>query len=209
VNDILYDEDISFKLTVPDMKFQLNAAVHLTVFSAFLIAHHDHKYREAFDILHRISTLRRQCEINILKGRRHANQCPRRYDSSAPFSHFAHGWYEDPSGEEDRGPSSSALRAAEYGRDQADDGDEEEVHMNEDTEDSRDSTEVSGSNLSYEDRLRRRAAPNIVRETARVKDVHIGAIKNPYRTVDTLRFLGGQKRRDSGPVGADKEQKSS
>jgi hypothetical protein len=98
VEQLLYEEHVSFLLTVPAHAKLRNVASILTIYVAFLVGCNDSQYRMAYELLHRMSTLCRQFENNEKNGRMYEHSCPGNHCYEEPFSHFAFGWSEGESG---------------------------------------------------------------------------------------------------------------
>ena len=92
MDQLLYDEQVSFLVTVPNCEKLRDVLSLLTIYSSFLICHDDKKYRESFDLLHRLSTLCRQFEVNLKKRLLFEYSCPRKYHYHEPFTHFGVSW---------------------------------------------------------------------------------------------------------------------
>jgi hypothetical protein len=92
VEYLLFEENVSFLLTVPSHEKLRDVVSVLTIYTAFLIGCNDNQYRKCYELLHRMSTLYRQYEINEENKKLYEFVCPRKYRYQEPFSHFAFGW---------------------------------------------------------------------------------------------------------------------
>ena len=164
---LLYDEQVSFLVTVPINEHLMNVMSVLSVYTAFLVAHNDKQFRRAYDLLHRISTLHRQFEENKRKKRLYEYSCPRKYKYNEPFSHFSFGWIEGGSDV----PSASEAVA----------------------EDGIIASGQVGDSVLTTNELRLRAEGNVTRETVRGIDVRgpnqTMQEASLFRPVERLRFI--------------------
>jgi hypothetical protein len=95
IHDLLFDPNIAYMISVPANADLRDAISHIAIFTAFQIAHHDKEYRKSFELLHRLSTLYREFELNDNKGWQFERDCPRREHPEEVISHFKYGWIEE------------------------------------------------------------------------------------------------------------------
>ena len=101
---LLYDEHISFLITVPVHEKLRNVLSLLTVYAGFLASYHG-AHRMCFDLLHRMSTLHILFEDNNRNKKMYEYNCPRKYNFTEAFSHFSFGWADGKPGYDDEVPS--------------------------------------------------------------------------------------------------------
>lgn len=185
VEYLLYEENVSFLLTVPTHEKLRDVVSILTVYVAFLVGCNDNQYRKSFELLHRISTLYRQFEDNKRKKRLFEYSCPRKYHYHEPFSHFAFGWVE--SEEPTRGAEATGSDTNENGHNN--------VGKRGYTDDYDSSFSEDGNNsepMNAED-LRARANNNVFQEPVRAIDVKNTNQRlntgSAYLPVERLRFI--------------------
>ena len=196
---LLYDEQVSFLITVPAHEQLRDILSVMSVYAAFLVCHDDKQHRKSYELLHRISTLYRQYEDNKRKKRLYEYSCPRKYKYHEPFSHFAFGWIEnDIDNTADKAPNVSAVGSPTLTN-------ESDMYCNSKM------ASCDAANIEYSpgsravgydasedsamtvDELRRRAEQNVFKEKARAIDLkntnqHLKS-SSSLLAVEKLRFI--------------------
>lgn len=198
---LLYDEQVSFLITVPAHEQLRDILSVMSVYAAFLVCHNDKQHRKSYELLHRFSTLHRQYEDNKRKKRLYEYSCPRKYKYHEPFSHFSFGWIENDV--DNTGEQSTDDAAAETPTSTS--GESASFNSNSDWKssaaaNSRDvqGTGYGGADNSADavmtvDELRRRAEQNVFKEKTRAFDLkntnqHLKS-SSSLLAVEKLRFI--------------------
>jgi hypothetical protein len=198
IHDLLFDPNIAHMISIPAYDDLRDAVSHIAIFTAFQIAHHDKEYRKSFELLHRLSTLYREFELNDNKGWQLEHDCPKRDHPEEPISHFKYGWIEDDENSipvedfkthlADRLKSPDRKGSAYNSASSVDEGSDEEEEE----------TIGEGELLSRDDFateegfLRARAVKNAIRNQVRPIDVKApdqNLRTDPYRAIERLGFI--------------------
>lgn len=205
IHDLLYDPNIAHMISIPTYEELRDSISHVAIFAAFQIAHHDKEYRKSFELLHRLSTLYREFELNVNKGREFEHNCPRRDHPEEPISHFKYGWIDsDEDGDmaedlksqmSDKPKSSTRNRGSKRNN-----ASTTSTATTAGTSEESDGLDMVGEGeaLSRDDFateegfLRARAQKNAIRNRVRPVDVRIPDQElrtDPYRNIERLRFI--------------------